>query len=246
MYNLKQSLLALGLSFLLMAPCFSQNSKLALGLDYGSGVIQPANLYPIYTSGLLTAFESQAVPKQLRGRLELTLNPLLLVRLSAGYGSTTEKQKSNSTSSIGAIINELEIKGKTTGIPVESMIFLQTPIDKKEVFSVRLGLALGYYSYKTKITGFIDDAVTGERYDIDVPDIKISGFAQSFMIGASIQLSRKVSTFFEFSKLGFSFLKLKQDLLNENDEKVGEREEDYNAAPGLDDLGMAIGVSLGL
>lgn len=235
----------MGLNFLLMSACFSQNSKLALGLDYGSGVIQPSNTYPFFAPGILTTLESQTVPKHLRGRLEFTLNPVILLKLSAGYGSTTEMQKWGYLYAFTNTI-QIDVETKTTGIPVEGAILFQTPIDKKEILNVRMGLVLGYYSYKTKITGFVDDGVTGERRDIDEPDITISGFAQSFMFGAGIQLSRKVSAFFEFSKLGFSFLKLKQNFLDENNQKTGEREEDYNAAQGLDDLGMAIGVSLGL
>jgi hypothetical protein len=246
MQYLNRFLIVLGLIFLLMVPCFSQSSKISLGLDYGSGVIQPMNVRPIITTGFADILAIQTVPKHIRGRLEFMLNPMILLRFSGGYGSTTDEQKFEAASD--GFANKFETEVKTTGIPIEGTIFLQTPVEKEEVFKVRLGLVLGYYSYKTRLTGFIEslEGGTGVRRDIDEPDIKISGFAQSFMVGGSIQLSRKISVFFEFSKLGFSFLKLKQDFLNEDNQKIGEREEDYNAAPGLDDLGMTIGVSLAL
>lgn len=246
MQYLNRSLIVSGLILLLMVPCFSQNSKIWLGLDYGSGVIQPIDIFPIIIPGIADILEIQTVPKHIRGRLEFMPNPMILLRFSGGYGSTTDEQKFETA--FNGTTYKFVKEVKTTGIPIEGTIFLQTPIENKEVFKVRLGLVLGYYSYKTKFTGFIERFAggTGERSDIDEPDIKISGFAQSFMVGGSIQLSRKMSVFFEFSKLGFSFLKLKQDFLNEDNQKVGGREKDYNAAPGLDDLGMSIGVSLAL
>jgi hypothetical protein len=69
--------------------------------------------------------------------------------------------------------------------------------------------------------------------------------------GFNLVIGPKINVSFVVSKLGFSLLKLKQDVLRYNTftnttNKVGETESDYNAARGLDDLAMSIGISLRL
>ncbi|MDI6766554.1 MAG: hypothetical protein QME52_07000 [Bacteroidota bacterium] len=71
-------------------------------------------------------------------------------------------------------------------------------------------------------------------------DVSMSGWVQYFEVGSYFELNSKLSAFFEFKKMGISFIKLK----SESD--AYKIEEDLVSKQGLDDVGISLGIRFGL
>jgi hypothetical protein len=199
------------------------------------------------------------IPKNLRGRLELSLSPSFLLRFSAGYGLAKNKATSTASSQTAGnlTLTRTEAKSKVSGFPVEATMIWQIPLDQEERFGVHFGLGGGFYSYKFKAEGFYE--LTGSpfpsnnrRDNLKNPDLKISGLAQFFVAGVSLRLNSAARATFEISKMGFSDLKAKQNGERSNftgpsfERFKGTSEEDYNAGSGFNDVAFALGLSMNL
>lgn len=247
------SIAIVSVALLLSAASLAQTAPIAVGVDYGLSIIQTSQLsLAVQQVGTVGAI----VPKNIRGRVEFALNPYTLVRVAGGYGSTEEKQESEATFSSG-LNSSAEAEFSSSGFLGEGALIYQVPIDDKSVFAVRFGLGAGYYSYNFKQKGFQEQVFGGQvaREEYEEPEVKISGFAQSFIIGLMIGGNAKVSATVEVAKLGLSFMKTTQDIEetlidpNTGDEtkrKVGERKADFNASNGLEDLAISVGLNLNL
>lgn len=247
------SIAIVSVALLFSAASLAQTAPIAIGMDYGLSIIQTSQLslavQEVETAGAI-------VPKNIRGRVEFALNPYTLVRVAGGYGSTEEKQESEATFSNG-LKSSGEATFNSSGFLGEGALIYQVPIDDKSVFAVRFGLGAGYYSYNFKQKGFQEQVFGGQvaREEYEEPEVKIAGFAQSFIIGLMIGGNAKVSATVEVAKLGLSFMKMTQDIEetlidpNTNQEtkrKAGERKADFNASNGLEDLAITVGLNLNL
>ena len=226
-----------GLVLIFSIQSFAQSSNLSLGVDYGSGIVQAGD------------FGVYFVPKHIRGNLEIAVGTHTLLRGSVGYGMTKHETKSDVSYQGNRFTEEFKIDVK--GLPIEGAFIFHVPIDNQNRFEVRFGLAGGYYSYTIKQEGFREEVFNNQvfRDELDEPDIKISGIAQSFLAGLSIGISPKIRAILEVSKMGFSMIKVKQDIeIEDNGTKinVGESEENFNAATGLNDLGVTVGIYFNL
>lgn len=219
---------------------FAQESKISVGLDYGSSIIQPSTSVILYTSGFRQQIINWAgVPNRFRGIVGFSLHSHILLRGSVGYGSTRDKDKFQSTNSA-----KIELEHQLSGIPAELAIIFHAPIGNREKFNILFGLGAGFYSYKLK-TKYVNEGFLSSDPETKVPDVKFSGLAQTFIFGFSIRPLERLGITVEFAKLGLSAIKEKQDLLDSEIplQKIGESEKNYNAAPGLKDLTMTLGVN---
>jgi hypothetical protein len=66
----------LGVIIFFSISTFAQTSKLSIGMDYGSGIIQPSAVLSYNVSvGVYSFINWTAVPKQIRGLVSVSLNP---------------------------------------------------------------------------------------------------------------------------------------------------------------------------
>lgn len=245
----------------LSALAFAQPGKVTIGVDVGTSIIQRQPLFlvePVSYGFDVYVYSDEMVPKNLRGRIELELGRGLALRFSAGYGFTGEKlqyfsQPAGATGGSGQFRQEEKFTAR--GFPLEAALLLKYPFQK---FGVHFGVVGGFYSYKFKSEGFSEstgNADPGQNYrrGLTGEELKISGFAQSFLMGVSLQISAKLEAAFEISKLGYSRLQEKQ-----NDQRVissifdplpavmarGTSRRDYNAGSGLEDIALSLGINL--
>jgi len=224
-----------------------QESKIFVGLDYGSSVIQPSASVVIYTSGLRRqTIDGTGVPKQVRGMVGFSFHSSILLRVAAGYASTQYKDRIQFSNTL------LELEHELPGYSAEVAIIFHAPIDDQEKFNLLFGLGGGFYSYTLK-SKYGSESLLPSGTITRIPDDKFSGFAQTFIFGFSIRFTERLGITFELAKLklGLSMIKEKQDILSIESQgiepqKIGESEKNYNAAPGLEDLAMTLGVNFHL
>ena len=242
-----------GLWLVLSTPSFSQTSKLALGVDFGTSVIQIEPVFlPDFSSGPGESINSDfVIPKNIRGRIELGLGRDFILRFAAGYGFMQDVAKltrsSQANGSNGSPRIYREAKFSVAGVPAEATMFWRVPLDDQGLLAIQFGLGGGFYSYKIKSKQFLE--ITGSsnpgdngRLEFQAPEMKLSGPAQFFVAGFAIRLSSRASATFEISKLGFSMLKLRR----QDDAEGFVEKQDYNSGAGLSDVALALGINLNL
>lgn len=228
---------------------FAGEPRPSLGVDYGTGILQAT---PLQLITVLGGTVGAITPKHLRARFNYPLSENIAVRLSAGYGATSEKIENSSNDT--SVQPRGEIKTKTSGVPIEGGLIFMAPLGSDGVVTVSGGAVLGYYNYTTTIEGFTESTFGNQTFttDFSQPDVKTSGLAGSFVLGCSIGLSDNISVFAEASKMVLSLVKIKQDIQttdpNDPNKKitVGEGKSDYNGLNGLNDLGLVVGISMAL
>lgn len=219
-----------------------------LGIDYGSAIIQldPLSLLIISGDGDGPSVNS-IVPKNIRARFEYPFSKYVYLRITAGYGTTSSKYERNTQ--FDSFSSKSEFKISTSGFPAEAGIHFQAWKCKDGIILIRGGIVFGIYNYTSKVEGF-DEATGGERNEIQEPDVKISGMAQSFVVGCGIAINENVTVLFELAKMGWSMIKIKQDIELENidgsRQTIGEWKQDWNALTGLNDLSVVMGISFAL
>lgn len=228
-------------------PALADDNRPLLGIDYGSAIIQldPLSLLIISGDGDGPSINS-IVPKNIRARFEYPFSKYVHLRITTGYGTTSSKYERNTQ--FDSFSSRTEFKLSTSGFPLEGGIHFQAWKCKDSIILIRGGIVLGYYSYNNKVEGF--DQFNGQRDEFTEPDVKISGVAQSFVVGCGIAVSENVTVIFELAKIGWSMIKIKQDIEIENTdgsrEKIGEWKQDWNALTGTNDLSVVLGISFAL
>lgn len=223
---------------------YAQNDSPAIGVDFGSGIVQAT---PFQTISLSEGESTGAlVPKNVRGRFELPMNENVVLRFAGGYGSTTEKYEAEAADGGASFTEELEIK--VSGFPIDGAILFQAPIGANGAVNIRGGIGIGFYSYNVTAEYSSQQTAGGQTFTetFELPDTKISGLAQSFILGFTINISSSISGVLELSKMGFSMIKVTQDIENDEGNAIGEWKVDHNAANGLDDLGVLMGINFHL
>lgn len=243
----------LGLGLILIAPAFAQTGKFAVGLDYGTTMLQRAQ--PVFFSPFLysSLFPGDAIiPQNIRAHVDLNVSSSFALRLSAGYGMTKHQNSFSGTAGSARLRSEATVKA--SGFPLEGAMIFQLPLDGTRRFGVHFGVGGGFYSYKFKAEGFEEisgSSIASEnrRNNFTIPAVKLSGPAQFFLLGFDLRLSSKIRTTLELSKLGWSGMKEKQEdhYMYPISGNVSESQQDhYNADSGFNDIGLSFGMSLNL
>ena len=228
---------------------FSQEKRTTIGFDYGASFIQQ-NFYDENGEVFLAL-----APKNIRGVVTVPISQVTYLRLSAGFGMTSIKNEREASDD--GFSSRFESEIKVSGLPLEGGLMFQVPVNNAGNILLRLGVMGGFYNYTIKQEGFSEftSGNNTNREDFEDTDIKLSGIAQSFLFGLSVCLSESIQANLEFSKLGLSLLKIKEDVevTEFNDQgvetgkrKIGESKQDFNAASGLNDLGISLGISVNL
>ena len=242
---------AFGLLLVLSAPSFSQTGKVAVGVDFGTSIIQIEPIFLVDDNFLQYDVSDFMIPQNIRGRVELGLSRELSLRLAAGYGFMKDESKFtrtfqfNNPAGSGRLYRE--VKFSVTGVPVEATLLWQVPLDDRQMLTIQFGLGGGFYSYKLKAERLVEatnssDPSGNTRSEFHAPEVKLSGPAQFFMAGLGVRISSRARATFEISKLGFSMLKQQRD----GDSDGFIEKQDYNSGAGLSDVALSLGINMNL
>ncbi|MDA3837360.1 MAG: hypothetical protein PF574_00065 [Candidatus Delongbacteria bacterium] len=168
-------------------------------------------------------------PKHVIGHYYMGLNDKFTLGFSAGFGMMQYFEEINHDDSTTPD-EEFEISVNGIALEGEFLYFQAIPNSSIKPF---VGLGLGIYSYNRDKEGDYKEEEEATSF----------GFAQFITFGLDMNISEKLSMFVQFRKLGFSMIKT----VNEIDDTSGtndDREEtiDYLTQPGMNDLGITVGM----
>ncbi|MCI0493696.1 hypothetical protein L0Z72_01720, partial [candidate division KSB1 bacterium] len=237
-----------------------QRSK--LGISLGTGFFQDLKLNLVDFNNQIFNSSDELVPSCAKAYFWYNITPQFVFRFSSGlcFSRQTEYGQVNY-----AQIDSMNVRYKDKaifsmeGYPAEVALIFQYPLDSHKKMHINFGIGLGYYVYNYRTEGsYIQiSSLTDEMTWIEEyvnPEYTLSGWAQFFQLGLHLNLNKNFGAFFEFSKVGLSFMKIDQDMIKQNvydrkveySEKYGYRQRDYTAQSGFDDLTMAVGVFFSL
>ena len=167
-------------------------------------------------------------PKHAIGHYYMTMNEKFTLGFSAGFGMMQyeiERDYDNSPP------NDRKTTISIAGIPLEAELLYFQAIPNSNI-KPYIGLGLGVYSYKRI-----------EEDDNSESEATTFGFGQFVTFGLDMNISESVSMFVQFRKLGFSMMKTVDGV----DDTTGadddyEETSDYLAQPGINDLGITVGM----
>ena len=229
-----------------------------MAVKFGTGFFQNMTLDLVNFENQVITSSDQMVPATLQAEFNYFFHPNVAVRFSSGYGYSQFEDKGYVN--YGIIDTEQakyhnKATFKMTGFPVDLAILFRNSVSKDQNIFLKLGLGVGYYAYNFKSDGELRkiDAETNaliweEQYSN--PTLSLSGAAQYFVFGMDINISSKIGASFELSKVGLSFVKVKQDVVEqviynrevENQIKYGYWERAYHPQNGLDDIALSVGL----
>lgn len=216
------------LLLLLRSPSHAQTSKLAVGIDFGTCLIQRGSLEFLENGGTTLISSGLLIPKNIRGNLEFNLSSNIRLRFSGGYGYTKEKLSTNAQlfGDYGSAIIypsqiNRDVKFSAAGFPLECSAIFRLPFDDAGKFAVYFGVGGGYYFYKYNGTGFQEQNTRPDslehsnspvyvRGDLQSSELKIAGFAQFFLLGLDFRLTSRIKVNIEIGKIGLSGLSMKK------------------------------------
>ena len=166
-------------------------------------------------------------PKHLIGHYYMTMNEKFTLGFSLGFGSAQFKEEIDYADPANP--NE-ETEVSITGIPLEAEILYFQAIPNSSI-KPYVGVGLGFYSYKR-----IEE---NDNFDSEASTF---GVGQFITFGLEMDLSEKISAFVQFRKLGFSMMKIVNDIERNNPINDEEVTYDYLGWPGINDLGITAGV----
>ncbi|MCK4979277.1 MAG: hypothetical protein KAS62_02720 [Candidatus Delongbacteria bacterium] len=168
-------------------------------------------------------------PKHAIGHYYMDLNEKYTLGFSAGFGMMQYFEETNFDDPLQ---NDTEGEIIVNGIALEGefLYFQAIPNSSIKPF---IGLGLGIYSYNRSKEGDYRDE----------EEAKIFGFGQFVTFGLDMDISESLSAFVQFRKLGFSMIKMVNEIDDTNPAN-NDREETsaYLAQPGINDLGISAGV----
>jgi hypothetical protein len=236
--------------FYLNSTVLAQPQKITLGISAGSNLIQPDLEYFLLNSPILVAFPKmqKLTPTHFNLMVNYPLGRSVFWRIAAGYGFSRVYRKTGSN-----IVNpNNEIEYRLSGYPLETAIVLEKPLTAKDNVTYKLGIIAGYYHYKFHEK--LVDSALGGRFNIDKTTSKLSGVAQSILVGTDIKLSRSSFVSFELTKPVFSFLENIYDVYatislrpeEATAEPIAKIKSSYPVQNGLNDLGITMGFHIQL
>ncbi len=253
-------------TLLIVAPIRSQEeaeskielSKKTFGINVGTGLFQHVKLNLVNFNQEVLATSENIVPINFKANFNYYFTPNLAIRFSSGYGFY--QQKMNSEIDFDKIhtkesIEKHEANFSVTGFPAEAVLVFQAPLDARALIFFHFGFGIGYYAYNYEAEGTLagfdsrtNQQTLKEKY-IN-PKITLSGGAQFFILGFDVNIAPGIVAALEFSKAGWSMMKLKRDVVAQEIEaekvsyeiKYGYEQEDYTVRNGFDDLAVSMGI----
>jgi len=263
----KYSIIILILAFLLInSNTWSQEesepkielSKKTFGLNIGTGFFQNVTINLTNFQQQILTTSDNLIPINFRANFSYYFTPKLAIRFSSGYGFSQQKSHHEidfSQMHEMDVIFKNESKFTVTGFPAEVALLCQTPIDPRANIFVHFGIGFGYYAYNYKAEGAAEELESNmnrqnRKENYVNPQINLSGGAQFFVLGFDINIGSKVGATLEFSKIGWSMMKLTRDIVSqqieagqvEYENKYGYWQQDYAVKNGFDDITVSLGL----
>ena len=268
---LRQTVTIILLIFLFMnVPGLSQDqtslrnlpNKMTLGLNLGTGLFQNINMDLVNFDQEVLVTSDNLVPTTFKANFNYYITPNVAVRFSSGYGFTRQTYHGESDfrdiDTLDVILTDESIF-TMAGFPLETALIFQTAIDKNQNISLYFGLGFGYYAYNYKAEGtfnyteFVNvaepDTIKWEENYLN-PEMSLSGVSQFFVLGLNINLGSNFGASFEVSKIGLSYMRLRNDIIKQEisghkvtyEVKYGSRRHDYKKKNGFDDVAITAGI----
>ena len=233
-------------------------SRKLFSINLGSGFFQNVNLDLVSFDQQILTTSDNLIPKNFKASFSYYFIPNLAIRFSSGYGYAQQKNQNNIDYSkiyLKDIVAKDEATFSVTGFPAEVTMLFQTPIDVRANSFLHFGIGFGYYIYNYKAEGTVAELNTEtntkkweENYSN--PEINLAGGAQFFVLGFDIKLGSQVGATLEFSKVGWSRLKLTRDITSQQIEagevdyeyKYGLSQQDYTVKNGFNDMAVSLGL----
>lgn len=237
-------------------------SKKTFGFLVGTGYFQNVRMNLFNFDQQLFAASDDLVPVNLKINFSYYFIPSLAIRFSSGY--VFSRQKSTNEIDYGRInLQDLKVNERSTftasGFPTEAALVFKTPFDARANTFFHLGIGVGYYAFNyqaegkfQKLTSKTSEKIVVEEYVN--PQMTLSGGAQFFIMGLEMNITPRVSAFFEVSKIGWSAMSLRQDILKQEVEagkitteiKYGHFRQDYPVKNGFEDIAISLGLNWNL
>ncbi len=233
-------------------------SKKTFGINLGTGFFQHVKLNLANFNQEVLATSENLVPINFKANFNYYFTPNLAVRFSSGYGFY--QQTMNSETDFDKIhtndtIEKHEANFLVTGFPAEAALIFQSPIDARATMFFHFGFGIGYYAYNYEAAGTLKEfdlqtnqPTLNEKYKN--PEMTLSGGAQFFILGFDVNITPRIVATLEFSKAGWSMMRLSRDVVTQEIEageisyetKYGYEQEDYTVKNGLDDVAVSVGI----
>ena len=275
---MKRNIIIVGyfLVVLLVNTSLSNAQEVQVGISFGNSVIHWNKFNVLSSPRDMYYHQDLYIPKVVRGLIYVKTEHGFLLKGALGYGITKSGEKIDYpaktikfTDSDGYPHDFVqdrsfkEINTKVTGFSSDIALLYPITLDNAKRFSIYPGIGVGYYNYNysgewnslTEVkSGYTTDRTTSKgNYDKS----KLAGFGQYFVLGFEVKATDRTFLVFEFTKLGYSMLKIKDDddLVLSKDytqsteayrETIGTTEYDYNANGGLNDISITMGVKFRL
>ena len=233
-------------------------SRKIFGINLGTGFFQHVNLDLVNFNQQILTTSDNLIPINFKASFSYYFIPNLAIRFSSGYGYTQQKNQNNIDYSkiyLKDIIAKDESTFSVTGFPAEVTMLFQTPIDVRANSFLHFGIGFGYYIYNYKAEGTVaelnSETNTKKLEENYVnPEINLAGAAQFFVLGFDIKLGSQVGATLEFSKIGWSSMKLTRDITSQQIEageveyeyKYGLWQQDYAVKNGFNDMAVSLGL----
>jgi len=233
-------------------------SRKTFGINLGTGFFQHINLDLVNFDQEILTTSDNLIPINFKANFSYYFTPKLAIRFSSGYGLSRQKShKEIDFSKIHSkdVISKNESKFTVTGFPAEVALLFQTAVDPRANIFLHFGIGLGYYVYNYKAEGTSEELESKtNKWNMEEnyinPEINLSGGAQFFVLGFDINIGPKVGATLEFSKIGWSMMKLTRDIVSQEidageiayETKYGYERQDYAVMNGFNDIGVSLGI----
>lgn len=233
-------------------------SKKTFGISIGTGFFQQVRMNLTNFDQTVIAASDNLIPLSFKANFNYYFTPKLALRFSSGYGFS--RQEIYSEVDYGVInLRDSKIKDKATftmtGFPAELALLFKTPIDVRANLFVHFGIGVGYYAYNYQAEGIsreLTSKTETQKWKESYlnPQMTLSGSAQFFVLGFDLAINPRIGAALEFSKVGFSTMKLKGDILKQdvesgkirNEKKYGYYRQDYPIQNGFEDIAVSFGI----
>jgi hypothetical protein len=243
---------------------YSQNEDLepienvnqsTMGIELGTGQFQHLTLSLLNFENQVIASSDEMIPTQIKANFNYGITSNFFIRFSSGYSFC--QQTNREENDLGRIDTlDMVTKHKSAfhlyGFPSDATLLFKTKVDNQEKFGIYFGLGAGYYIYNLQAEGYFKqtDSKTNQTEEYLNPEMTLSGWAQFFVLGFTIDVYKNLGATFEVSKIGLSSMKVDQDILKQqiynekivNQIKYGYKAQNYSSKSGFDEATVSVGV----